>query len=293
MKLANLQGRATIVLGAPGAERGLDVEAASQGRFGPEVAGLYSVWAEFRAWAEAMCAENPVAELELPPHQLDSPSPQPSQIVAIGLNYAAHAAEIGLAAPTDLPPAFPKWPSALTGAYGDVVLPEGGQVDWEVEVVAVIGRSTHRITAETAWDHIAGLSVGQDLSERRSQMAGPAPQFGLAKSYPKFAPVGPWLVTIDELPDRDHLNLGCSVDGQVMQQGNTSRLLVSIPNLVARLSQVLVLQPGDLIFTGTPDGVGMGLEPPRFLRPGEVLRTWVDGIGAMEHWMIADPHPTA
>lgn len=286
MKLANLDSRAVLVVGEDGAERAVDVATLSAGRFGPDVADLYARWEEFRSWADSGVLAD-AGGVTIDPTRLGPPSPTPGQVFAIGLNYADHATEAGFEVPTDLPPVFPKWQSALTGARGDIVLPPGGNVDWEVEVVAIIGAPAHRVPIEEAWDHVAGLTVGQDVSERVLQMSGPAPQFGLGKSYPGFAPTGPWLVTPDEFDDRDDLRLACTIDDEVVQDGRTSKLIFSIPRVIAKLSEVVTLQPGDLVFTGTPDGVGMGRSPQRFLRPGEVLRTWVDGIGALEHRFVA------
>src|SRR6185436_5052317 len=132
---------------------------------------------------------------------------------------------------------------------------------------------------DQAWSHVAGVTVGQDLSERISQMAGPAPQFSLGKSFPRFAPTGPWLVTPDELDDPDDLELGARIDGEVVQRDRTSRLIFPVAQLVAHLSEVLTLLPGDLLFTGTPAGVGMGREPARYLAPGETLVSWIEGVG--------------
>lgn len=286
MRLANLEGRAVLVLSTGAADgtgaRGVDLHAASGGRFGPSPETVFEHWDAVRAWYAA-AADELVADLDVDPDRLGPPSPRPLQAMGLGFNYAEHARETGFEAPTELPPVFPKFASSLTGPRGVVDLPAGGNTDWEVEVVAVIGRTAHRITPEQAWDHVAGLCVGQDLSERRRQFAGPAPQFGLAKSYPGFSPTGPWLVSPDELADPDDLALGCAIDGEVVQDGRTSRLLFSVPRAVAELSRVLTLLPGDIVFTGTPDGVGVGREPQRFLRSGETLRTWVEGIGEMVH----------
>lgn len=278
MRLANLDGRAVVVLSD---DKGVDVHAASGGAFGPELPGIYTRWAEFRAWIVE--AGDLAPDVEIAPERLGAPSPQPAQMIAIGLNYAEHAHETGYDAPSDLPPVFAKFVSSITGPRGVIDLPPGGHTDWEVEVVAVIGRTAHKVSAQGAWDHVAGLTTGQDLSERISQFSGQAPQFGLAKSFPKFSPMGPWLVTTDELADRDDIALGCSIDGEVVQDGRTSNLLFSIPRSIAALSEVLTLLPGDVIFTGTPDGVGIGRSPQRFLQPGETLRTWVEGVGEMVH----------
>ncbi|MCD4534332.1 fumarylacetoacetate hydrolase family protein [Nocardioides sp. cx-169] len=285
MRLAHHHDRAVLVLEHGDHPRGIDVATASGGRFGPAIAGIYPRWEEFRAWAEELLAGSPAADVDLDVDLLGAPSPEPRQVFAIGLNYADHADETGYEPPTELPPVFTKFPTSITGPRGEIALPPGGNTDWEVEVVAVIGRPVHRASVEEAWDHVAGLTLGQDLSERARQMSGPAPQFGLAKSHPGFSPMGPWLVTTDELADRDDIALGCAIDGETVQDGRTSKLLYSIPRIISALSEVVSLLPGDVIFTGTPEGVGMGMQPPRYLRSGEVLRTWADGLGEMVHTM--------
>jgi 2-keto-4-pentenoate hydratase/2-oxohepta-3-ene-1,7-dioic acid hydratase in catechol pathway len=278
MRLAHHDGRAVIVLTD---DKGTDVHAASGGAFGPDIEGIYARWDEFRAWYAAH--QDFLPDVVLDVTRLGAPSPKPAQVIAIGLNYEDHAHETGYEAPTELPPVFTKFPSSIIGPCGVIDLPPGGDTDWEVEVVAVIGRTAHRVSPEDAWDHVAGLTIGQDLSERVSQFSGPAPQFGLAKSFPGFSPMGPWLATLDELADRDDLALGCSIDGEIVQDGRTSKLIFSIPRSISALSHVVTLLPGDVIFTGTPDGVGIGRSPQRFLQSGETLRTWVEGIGEMVH----------
>jgi 2-keto-4-pentenoate hydratase/2-oxohepta-3-ene-1,7-dioic acid hydratase in catechol pathway len=156
-------------------------------------------------------------------------------------------------------------------------------VDWEVELVAVIGRPAHHVPVGRAWDHIAGLTVGQDFSDRAVQMEGSPPQFSLGKSLPGFGPLGPALVTPDELPDPNDLLLRCSVNNETVQEGRTSQMIHSVASLVALLSDICVLSPGDVVFTGTPEGVGMGRDPVRYLSPGDVVATSVDGIGPMQH----------
>lgn len=282
MRLAQHDGRAVLVTTE---STGVDVADASSGRFGPDLTTVYAQWPQFVAWAEqALAQASP--DVVIVPDLLGPPSPHPSQVLAVGLNYAEHAREAGFAVPDDLPPVFTKFPSALTGPYGTVALPPGGTTDWEVEVVAVVGRTMHQVREDEVLDHLAGLTVGQDLSERILQLTGEVPQFSLGKSYPGFAPIGPWLVTLDELAAHDDLHLGCAIGDEEVQRGHTSRLLLSIPAVIARLSQVVTLRPGDLVFTGTPDGVGMGRTPPRFLQPGDVLHTWVEGIGTMRHTFV-------
>ncbi|MEV7551911.1 fumarylacetoacetate hydrolase family protein [Amycolatopsis sp. NPDC089917] len=280
MKLANVDGRAVLLTAD---DTGIDVETASGGEFGPDLPTVYENWEGFRAWARQPPAGPGVAFTRA---QLGSPSPAPRQIVAIGLNYDAHAAESGFEAPEGLPPTFTKFVSALTGPDAKVVLPAGGDVDWEVELVAVIGRTATRVAESDAWDHVAGVTIGQDLSERAAQLAGSVPQFSLGKSFPNFAPVGPWLVTPDDLANRDDLALGCAVDGETVQDGRTRELIYPVARLISALSRTITLYPGDLVFTGTPAGVGMGRTPKRFLRAGEHLVSWIEGIGEMHQTFV-------
>lgn len=280
MKLANVDGR--LVIRLPKGD--IDVETVSGGRFAADPQAVYGRWDEFRTWADSFVSADaqvvPAAESE----RLGPPAPAPGQVFAIGLNYREHAAEAGHAVP-GAPPTFTKFQSSLTGPVGDVELPEGN-VDWEVELVAVIGREARNVSADRAWEHVAGLTVGQDLSERVAQLAGPVPQFSLAKSHPGFGPMGPVLVTTDELADPDDLELGCSINGETVQKGRTSDLVFSVPELVARLSTTVTLRPGDVIFTGTPSGVGLGRSPQRFLQPGDQLVSYVDGIGELRHRFV-------
>ncbi|WP_329025243.1 fumarylacetoacetate hydrolase family protein [Streptomyces sp. NBC_00690] len=277
MRVANVAGRAALLTDGGWT----DVERASGGRFPADPQQLFERWDEFRDWAESA---PPGGDVELNPAALRSPAPSPRQVMAIGLNYRDHAGESGFAVP-EHPPVFTKFVSSISGPYGDVVMPEGS-VDWEVELVAVIGRKAWQVDEEHAWEHIAGLTIGQDLSERDKQLSGPVPQFSLGKSHPGFAPMGPFLVTPDEFDDPDNLELGCAIDGEEMQKGRTADLIFSVPVLIARLSAVLPLLPGDVIFTGTPAGVGLGRRPPRYLAEGEELVSYIEGIGEMRHRMI-------
>ncbi|MFE5159003.1 fumarylacetoacetate hydrolase family protein [Streptomyces sp. NPDC056697] len=283
MRFANHDGRATIVLNDT---TGIDVESASKGKFGSNPASVYGVWDVFVDWAATVNPTDSV--LTLHRSRLGAPSPEPRQIFAIGLNYRDHAAESGFDLPDRLPPVFTKFQSSLTGPDTTVSLPASGNTDWEVELVVVIGRETKGVGKAEAWGSVAGLAVGQDLSERISQLQGPAPQFSFGKSYTGFAPVGPWLVTPDELSDPDDLELGCAIDGDVVQRGRTSDLVFDVPELISSLSQGVTLYPGDLIFTGTPAGVGLARQPQRYLQPGEELRSWVEGIGEIHQVFTAD-----
>jgi 2-keto-4-pentenoate hydratase/2-oxohepta-3-ene-1,7-dioic acid hydratase in catechol pathway len=290
MKLANHAGRAVIVTGDGS---GVDVERASDGRFGPDVPAVYEAWESFVAWAGGggaavggdAAGAAAGAAVALDPAQLGPPSPQPRQVFGIGLNYRAHAAETGQEVPR-IPATFTKFPTCITGPFAEVALPSD-TVDWEIELVVVIGRAAFRVVEADAWGHVAGVTVGQDLSERVVQRAAGG-QFSLGKSYPGFAPTGPWLVTPDELPDPDDLGLRCTIDGEVVQDARTGDMIVGVPGLVRVLSDVVALQPGDVIFTGTPAGVGVARDPRRFLAPGQVVESWIEGIGTMRTTLVAD-----
>ncbi len=275
MKLANVNGRAALVID----DRIADVAEASNGRFGPELMAIYDDWDAFVAFAATVTSGTaPLVE-----SALDNPVPTPGQVFAIGLNYHSHAEETGMAV-SAIPATFTKFPASLTGPFADVEL-AGETVDWEVELVAVIGRRADRVAEEDGWSHIAGLCVGQDISERTVQFAAGG-QFSLGKSFRGFGPIGPWLVTLDEFDDPDDLGLGCSVDGVTVQDSRTSDLIFSVPRLVAELSKVLPLLPGDVIFTGTPAGVGITSKPARFLKAGESLETWIEGIGTIRNRFV-------
>ncbi len=280
MRIANVDGRLALLVDGGG----LDVHQASAGRFGPDPASAYERWAEFRAWADTALAAGDGEIRPVEEATLGAPSPTPRQVFGIGLNYASHAAESGMELPS-VPAVFTKYPASLGGPFQPVEL-SGETVDWEVELVVIMGHRTDRVAEAEAWAQVAGLCVGQDISDRHVQFAAGG-QFSLGKSYRTYGPTGPWLVTPDELDDPDDIGLGCSLDGEVMQQDRTSGLVFSVPRLIAELSAVVPLLPGDLIFTGTPAGVGIGRKPPQFLRAGQVLESWIDGIGTIRNTMVA------
>ncbi|MET0450771.1 MAG: fumarylacetoacetate hydrolase family protein [Mycobacterium sp.] len=277
MRIANLNGRAHLLC----RDEAVDIAQASAGAFGPDPMSLYQQWPDFVAWASAQSEFT--TSRDYSPEELGAPIPQPRQVFAIGLNYAEHAAETGMVGTSGgIPPLFTKFATSLTGPHGHIML-SGSAVDWEVELVAAIGIEATKVTADTAWDHVAGLMVGQDLSDREVQMSGPYPQFSLGKSFPGYGPTGPALVTLDEIAGSDPLRLRCWVNDELVQDATTDQMLMSIPTLIERISAVCTLYPGDLIFTGTPAGVGMGRTPPRYLQPGDALRTRIDGVGEMLH----------
>ena len=280
MRIANISQRLSLISGG-GA---IDVDTASKGWFGPDPAGLYPRWLEFIEWMASANLPDPVPFAF---EDLGSPSPAPRQVFGIGLNYGAHVAESGLDRPEANLVVFTKFVSCITGPSGEITLPPGGHTDWEVELAVIIGREARRVPAAAAWEHVAGLSVAQDVSERILQMATKPPQFSMGKSYPGFGPVGPWLVTPDEFGNPDDLELGCSINGEQMQKGRTRDLIFGVSDLIEQLSRVTPLLPGDIIFTGTPSGVGMGRSPQRWLAPGDVLTTYIEGIGEMRHTFVA------
>ena len=276
MRVANADGRAVLVV-----DDGIvDIATASGGALPTDAQLLYERWDDVRALADR--AQGPEEPFEL--SALQAPVPRPRQVFAIGMNYAAHAAEAGVEAP-EFPPTFTKFPTCLTGPDATVALPSAF-VDWEVELVAVIGSAAYEVEVGKGWSHVAGLTVGQDLSERIVQTRPPAPQFSLGKSFPGFGPTGPWVITPDELDDPDDLALGCTVNGEEVQKSRTSDLIFGVDALVHLLSSITPLLPGDLIFTGTPSGVGGTRTPPRFLAPGDELVSTIEGIGTIHTHLV-------
>jgi len=276
MRVANADGRAVLVV-----DDGIvDIATASGATLPYDPQLLYEHWDDVRAFAEQV--REPTAPFEL--SALQAPVPRPRQVFAIGMNYAAHAAEAGVEAPS-FPPTFTKFPTCLTGPDATVELPSAF-VDWEVELVVVIGSTAYEVEAGDGWGHVAGLTVGQDLSERIVQTRPPAPQFSLGKSFPGFGPIGPWVITPDELGDPDDLELSCAVNGEEVQKSRTSDLIFGVDALVHLLSGITPLMPGDLIFTGTPSGVGGTRTPPRFLAPGDELDSTIEGIGTIHTHLV-------
>jgi len=283
MRIASRLGRAVIVEGNLCA----DIANASKGAVGHRIDDLYQNWPGFVQWA-AESAPAPDQPFEV--SELDAPVQRPRQVFGIGLNYLDHAAESGVSVPSSAT-VFTKFPTCLVGPTAAVELPST-TVDWEVELVVVIGRTADRVSEHDAWDYVAGLTVGQDISERTVQLAGPVPQFSLGKAYRTFGPIGPWLVTPDDLERRDDLELQCSVSGRVLQKGRTGQMVFSVSELIAQISQVCPMLPGDLVFTGTPPGVGMARKPQEFLQPGTTLISEIEGIGKLTNPIVAGPdHP--
>ena len=207
------------------------------------------------------------------------------KFICIGLNYADHAAESGLAVPSE-PVVFNKWTSAVCGPNDDVEIPRGStKTDWEVELGVVIGKGGRYIEEADARSHVAGYFVVNDISEREWQTERGG-TWDKGKGCDTFGPIGPWLVTPDEAGDIDNLGMWLEVDGHRFQSGNTSTMVFRVPTLIAYVSRFLSFQPGDVISTGTPPGVGLGQKPPRYLKGGEVIRLGIDGLGEQRQKVV-------
>jgi 2-keto-4-pentenoate hydratase/2-oxohepta-3-ene-1,7-dioic acid hydratase in catechol pathway len=212
-----------------------------------------------------------------------APVPDPQKIVCIGLNYRDHAAESGVSVPTE-PVLFSKYPSALIGHGAPIVLPAvSHEVDYEAELVVVIGRTGRHIPRERALEYVGGYAVGHDVSARDWQLNKPGKQWMAGKTFDTFAPVGPELVTPDEVGDPHRLGIRLRLNGTTMQDSNTSQLVFGVADLIAYISQVFTVEPGDLIFTGTPPGVGMARKPPVWLKPGDTVEVEIDGLGCLRN----------
>jgi 2-keto-4-pentenoate hydratase/2-oxohepta-3-ene-1,7-dioic acid hydratase in catechol pathway len=287
VRTATVSGRTALITD----DGAIDVAQASKGRFGSGAAELFERWPEVRNWARQLLQSPLPAGLvrRYEPAELGPPSTNPRQIFAIGLNYASHAAESGVQVSETLvcPPTFTKFVGSLSGPYTELVLPSD-KVDWEVELVAVIGTRADRVVRADAWSHVAGLTVGQDFSERDIQRSGPVPQFSMGKSFVGFGPTGPWVVTPDEFADPDDLELECIINGETVQKSRTSAMIFSIPDLIASLSAICPLLPGDVIFTGTPAGVGLARTPEVYLKPGDEVVSRIEGIGTLRQLCVSE-----
>lgn len=222
------------------------------------------------------------------PSSLLPPVPPPEKILCIGLNYLDHAIETGAEPPTE-PVVFSKFNTALVGDGDAIVLPSLSQeVDYEAELVVVIGRTARHVAEGDAMKCVAGYTCGHDVSARDWQKGRPGGQWLLGKSFDTFAPLGPWLVTTDELPDPSNLRVKMHLSGELVQDSTTAQLIFNIPQLISHLSQIMTLKAGDLIFTGTPPGVGAARKPPRFLRHGDVCTVEIEGIGPLTNPCVAE-----
>lgn len=283
MRFATVSGR-FVVMTDDGA---FDLHDSSRGELPWQPISCLERWDDVLSWTERADPAHWVRAVG----ELGAPVPCPRQVFAIGMNYVDHVSESGAETPR-FPSTFTKFPSSIVGHDVVVDLPSE-KVDWEVELVVVIGRHARDVAEADGLAHVGGFTVGQDVSERAIQWRKPLPQFSLGKSFPGFAPTGPSMVTLDDLDDPADLRIECRLNGALVQSGSTADLVFSVPRLVAELSAVVQLWPGDLIFTGTPAGVGATRTPPQFLAPGDVLESSISGIGVLRTRFAAGrAHPS-
>jgi 2-keto-4-pentenoate hydratase/2-oxohepta-3-ene-1,7-dioic acid hydratase in catechol pathway len=215
-----------------------------------------------------------------------APVPDPKKIVCLGLNYSDHAKETGAAIPKD-PVLFSKYATALTGHNCPIELPSVSQeVDFEAELVIVVGKRGRHIPAASAYDYVAGYTVGHDVSARDWQLRKDGKQWMVGKTFDTFAPTGPYLVTRDEIPDVHNLSIKLRLNGETMQDGNTKNMIFGVEQIIPYLSTVFTLEPGDLIFTGTPPGVGVARKPPLYMKPGDVAEVEIESLGVLRNSVV-------
>ena len=272
-KLASTGGKGVLIAG----DRYFDVHAASAGELPADPMLLLEQTKALNFLSSQLGSIEPTGQLD--DVTLDAPIPRPRNSFAIGLNYRNHAVEAGLPIPP-APMVFTKYPSCITGPTANIEM-RSDYVDFEGELVAVIGKTAKNVALEDALDYIAGLCIGQDISDRPAQFTSAPPQFNLGKSFDTYGPIGPALISIDEIDPDDPMMLTTEVNGEIRQHESTRDLIFDIPYLVAYLSQILTLYPGDLIFTGTPGGVGV--VEGRFLKDGDIIRTSIEGLGMIEN----------
>lgn len=244
------------------------------------------------AWSAASLARLSALDLDSLPRvegevRFGSPIRRPGHFIAIGLNYADHAAESGMPVPAE-PVVFSKAPSCICGPDDAVIIPKGStKLDWEVELAFVIGTRAWQVSEADALSHVAGYMICNDVSERAWQIEGTG-QWIKGKSAPTFGPLGPWIVTSDEVPDPQALDLYLDLNGTRVQTGSTRTMIFPVATLVHFLSHKMVLEPGDVITTGTPPGVGMGKKPPVYLKAGDVMQLGISGLGTQRQTVVAE-----
>ncbi len=275
-RLATISDRAALV---DEGGQWYDLATLTDGRLGPDPMAVLGAADELHELSAGLADAAPGGDLDAARAAgiVGSPVPRPRNVFAVGLNYRTHAEESGMALPAT-PLIFTKFPSCIVGPDAEVPL-AAEAADYEVELVVVIGRGGRDIAEADAWSHVVGLTVGQDISDRALQFAASPPHFDLGKSRDGYGPMGPVLVSVDAVADPDDVALRCEVNDETRQDDRSSNLIFGVPALISYLSGILTLAPGDVIFTGTPDGVGAA--SGRFLRPGDVVTSTIDGIGTL------------
>jgi 2-keto-4-pentenoate hydratase/2-oxohepta-3-ene-1,7-dioic acid hydratase in catechol pathway len=276
LRLGSLKKRAQLIVShTNNSATVIDLERASNGKFSPDPMDAYAQWDQIRDFASTITDAGENVAIA----SLDSPVPQPRQLFAVGLNYRQHAIEFGL----DIPPSplvFTKFPSSVGAPCVEIPL-TNTNTDWEVEMVLVVGSGGRDISQKDAWNHIAGICVGQDISNRIEQFTTNPPQFSLGKSFKNHTVYGPWVVDAHSLSNRDGLHISCTVNGREVQSSNTSDLIFSVSEIVEYLSNIVELYPGDIIYTGTPSGIGNSRQPPEFLTKGDVIVSTLESAGTI------------
>lgn len=276
-RLANVSGRAALVEG----DHVHDLETVSGGAIGPDPMAAIAAFDRLHDIAAGLGDHAPTGSLR--EADLLAPVPRPVNCFGIGLNYADHIAESGMETPA-APVVFTKFPSCLAGPTARIPIPNES-IDYEVEVVVVIGTGGANIPAAEAWSHVAGITGGQDISDRALQFAAKPAHFDLGKSRDNYGPMGPLLVSVDAFDDPDDIGLECRVNGELRQSSSTKNLIFTVPVLIEYLSSIMTLQSGDVIFTGTPDGVGMATG--NMLAIGDTVESRVDVVGSMTQVCVA------
>lgn len=272
-KLANIAGRAALVEG----ENYYDLETISNGDFDEDTTNALKNLEGLMALSSGLSKAKPSGLLK--DAKIDAPVSAPKNCYAVGLNYRNHAEEAGMDIPSS-PMVFTKHTTCLVGPNANIEM-RSDNVDYEAELVAVIGMPGKDISEDKAWDHVAGLCVGQDVSDRTVQFSSKPPQFNLGKSFDTFGPMGPYLVSPDALKDKDSLDIECKVNEEVRQKDNTNDLIFNVPSIISYLSEIVTLNTGDVIFTGTPGGVGV--MEGKFLNEGDIVTTSIEGIGTLKN----------
>ena len=272
-KLANIEGRAALVEG----ENYYDLETISNGKFNNDTSNALTNLVGLSELSEDLSKSEPTGLLH--DVKIDAPISAPKNCYAVGLNYRNHAEEAGMDIPS-VPMVFTKHTTCLVGPNSTIEM-RSDHVDYEAELVVVIGHPGKDILKDNAWNHVAGLCVGQDISDRTVQFSSKPPQFNLGKSFDTFGPMGPYLVSPDSLQNKESLQIECKVNQEVRQKDNTNDLIFDIPSIISYLSEIVTLNTGDVIFTGTPGGVGV--MEGKFLKDGDVLRTSIEGLGTLKN----------
>ena len=272
-KLANIEGRAALVEG----ENYYDLETISNGKFNNDTSNALTNLVGLSELSEDLSKSEPTGLLH--DVKIDAPISAPKNCYAVGLNYRNHAEEAGMDIPS-VPMVFTKHTTCLVGPNSTIEM-RSDHVDYEAELVVVIGHPGKDILKDNAWNHVAGLCVGQDISDRTVQFSSKPPQFNLGKSFDTFGPMGPYLVSPDSLQNKESLQIECKVNQEIRQKDNTNDLIFDIPSIISYLSEIVTLNTGDVIFTGTPGGVGV--MEGKFLKDGDVLRTSIEGLGTLKN----------